>query len=216
MASVSIFETNLFDLSDPNFFPWAFIFIAIGPFTWNIIARLEYKTRFFSNLPFFRGNRVVANYVLAFYILGIGFYRDYCFTRALSTQPRVTELLLEVNNVPLFYYLGALCVAVGQVLVLTSFYKLGFLGTFLGDYFGQLKDAPVTGFPFSEIVSNPMYMGATLTFGGSALMSASASGLVLTLWVYIVYRAALAFEEPFTGHIYRERDRARAAQAKKK
>jgi hypothetical protein len=30
-----------------------------------------------------------------------------------------------------------------------------------------------------------MYMGATLSFGGSALMAGSAAGLLLTVWVYI-------------------------------
>jgi hypothetical protein len=87
--AVSLLETNLFDFKDPNFFPWAFVFVAMGPFTWNIIARLEFHTHFLSKLF---GSRLVANYVLAFYILGIGFYRDYCFTAAVASQPRVLEL----------------------------------------------------------------------------------------------------------------------------
>jgi phosphatidylethanolamine N-methyltransferase len=103
------------------------------------------------------------------------------------------------------------CIALGQVFVLTSFYKLGFLGTFLADYFGFLKDAPVSGFPYSEYMSNPMYMGATLSFFGNALMGASPAGLALTLWVYVVYRVALALEETFTNWIYAERERTRRA-----
>ena len=124
----------------------------------------------------------------------------------MTTQPKVLEL--SANWV---YYLGAACIAVGQVYVLTSFWKLGFLGTFLADYFGFLKDAPCSGFPFSQYVSNPMYMGATLSFAGSALMASSAAGLILTLWVYVVYRIALALEETFTNYIYAQRELARAA-----
>jgi phosphatidylethanolamine N-methyltransferase len=111
---------------------------------------------------------------------------------------------------------GVGCIALGQVFVLTSFYKLGFLGTFLADYFGFLKDEPVTGFPYSQYMSNPMYMGATLSFLGNALMGASPAGIVLTLWVYIVYRVALALEETFTNWIYAERERTRGSGKVKK
>ena len=208
-VTVSIYDCSLVDLQDFNFWPWAFIAILAGPLTWNIIARFEYKTRFLSNL--FGGNRLVANYVLAFYILGVGFYRDYAFGVAIASQPKLAELSSDF-----FYYLGAACIGFGQLFVLTSFYKLGFLGTFLADYFGFLKDAPCSGFPFTQYMSNPMYMGATLSFGGSAIMAASPAGLVLTLWVYIVYRFALALEETFTNYIYAERERLRQKGKKKK
>jgi phosphatidylethanolamine N-methyltransferase len=107
-STVSLFETNLFDLTDSNFFPWAFIFIAAGPFTWNIIARVEFHTHFLSKIF---GSRLTANYVLAFYILAIGFYRDYCFTAAIASQPRVAELSSDA-----VWYIGAACIAIGQVL----------------------------------------------------------------------------------------------------
>ena len=207
-TTVSIFATNLFALDDSNFFPWAFVAIALGPFTWNIIARLEYRTHFLSRI--FGGNRLVANYVLAFYILAVGFYRDYAFTAAVSSQPKV----LELSSVAV-YAAGVGCMLVGQVLVLSSFYKLGFLGTFLADYFGFLKDAPCSGFPFN-VMSNPMYMGATLTFFGTALCGASAAGLVLTVWVYIVYRCALELEERFTNFVYAQREAERSAASSSK
>ncbi len=130
-AVVSLFQTNLFDFADPNFFPLGFIFIALGPLTWNIIARIEFRTHFLSKLF---GSRLVANYALAFYILAIGFYRDYRFTAAIGSQPKLLELDCEA-----VWWAGVACIALGQVFVLTSFYKLGFLGTFLADYFGFLK-----------------------------------------------------------------------------
>ena len=200
----------------------------------------------------FGGNRLVANYALAFYILAVGFYRDYAFGLAVTSQPKVLEL-----STPQVYWFGVLCIAVGQVYVLASFYQLGFLGTFLADYFGFLKvntrrcpqnlfqkltapffrvrksilheiissssspllilslDEPCSGFPFSVYVSNPMYMGATLSFFGSALIGGSASGIVLTAWVYLVYRCALALEETFTNYIYAQRELERAKKTKK-
>lgn len=54
------------------------------------------------------------------------------------------------------------------------------------------------------------------SFGGIALMKQSVAGLLLTLQVYIVYRIALAFEEPFTNYIYSERARKQSGKAKKK
>ena len=74
------------------------------------------------------GSKKIANYILAFYIVGIGFYRDYCFHAAIETQP----VLAEIVENPIFLYVSYALIAVGQTFVLTSFYKLGFLGTFLG------------------------------------------------------------------------------------
>ena len=89
----------------------------------------------------------------------------------------------------------------GQVFVLSSFYKLGVTGTFLGDYCGILMDAPVTSFPFN-VLANPMYVGSTLSFLALALFYGSPVGVLLAAEVYLVYRIALIFEESFTKLIY--------------
>jgi methylene-fatty-acyl-phospholipid synthase len=94
----------------------------------------------------------------------------------------------------------------GQILVLLSFYKLGITGTFLGDYCGILMDAPVTTFPFN-ILNNPMYIGSTLSFLALALYYLSPIGFFLTIEIYIVYRIALLFEEPYTKRIYEEKNK---------
>lgn len=156
----------------------------------------------------FGGSRRIGCYALALYIIAIGLYRDYSFHHALASQPHIIEF--QSINV---YYGGVALLAIGQLFVLTSFYRLGFIGTFLGDYFGFLMDAPVTGFPFN-ILSNPMYIGATMSFAGHALMQASASGLLYTVWVYAIYRAALELEEPFTHYIYAQREKKRTAGKK--
>jgi len=92
----------------------------------------------------------------------------------------------------------------GQLFVLSSTWALGITGTFLGDYFGILMDHRVEGFPFN-ILRDPMYVGSTMCFGGIALWYESPAGLMLTLYVYIVYLIALRYEGPFTDAIYSNR-----------
>lgn len=87
---------------------------------------------------------------------------------------------------------------------------MGITGTFLGDYFGILMDSMVTGFPFNVTVA-PMYHGSTCSFLGTAILYGKPAGILLTLWVYIVYQIALSYENPFTAGIYAKRDRERAA-----
>jgi len=99
------------------------------------------------------------------------------------------------------------------VLVLTSMYALGVTGTYLGDYFGILMDAPVTTFPFN-VSAAPMYHGSTLSFLATAIWKGKPAGLVLTAVVAVAYSVARRWEDPFTGMIYERRDRARAAGKK--
>jgi phosphatidylethanolamine N-methyltransferase len=93
-------------------------------------------------------------------------------------------------------------------------YALGITGTYLGDYFGILMDEMVTGFPFN-MCSAPMYYGSTMSFAGSALWFGKPAGLVLTALVFGVYKAALTFEDPFTGGIYAAREKEQRVEGKK-
>lgn len=112
-------------------------------------------------------------------------------------------------------YLAYALLAVGNTLVLTSYYALGMTGTFLGDYFGILMDEPVTGFPFN-VTSAPMYWGSTMSFLGTALLYGKPAGLLVTVEVFLVYWVALRFEDPFTSEIYKKRDREQKAGKKVK
>lgn len=94
----------------------------------------------------------------------------------------------------------------GQVFVLTSTYALGITGTFLGDYFGILMDDRVEGFPFN-VLRDPMYVGSTLCFAATAFWYERPAGLLITLYVYIVYLIALRYEGPFTDMIYSNRSK---------
>ncbi len=147
----------------------------------------------------------MANYALAATIFSIGIVRDWLYKTALFEQPS-HALLQNVYAQAAAYAL----LAAGNILVVTSTWKLGIQGTFLGDYFGFLKEEMVTGFPFS-VTGAPMYWGSTMSFLGTALLFAKPAGLLLTGLVYVVYTVALWFEDPFTAGIYAKRDRERAA-----
>lgn len=87
-------------------------------------------------------------------------------------------------------------------------YALGVTGTYLGDYFGILMDAPVTTFPFN-VSDAPMYHGSTLSFLATALWRGKPAGVVLTGVVAGAYAVARRWEDPFTGMIYAKREEER-------
>lgn len=93
-------------------------------------------------------------------------------------------------------------------------YALGVTGTYLGDYFGILMDAKVTGFPFN-VSEAPMYHGSTLSFLATALWYGKPAGILLTGFVAVAYSIARRWEDPFTGMIYAKRDEERKKGGKK-
>lgn len=113
------------------------------------------------------------------------------------SHPLLEEPLAKFAAVPLF--------ATGNVLVLTSMWALGVTGTYLGDYFGILMDAPVTSFPFN-VTDAPMYHGSTLSFLATALWRGKPAGVALTALVAVAYAIARTYEDPFTGMIYQKRE----------
>jgi methylene-fatty-acyl-phospholipid synthase len=168
--------------------------IAFNPIFWNIVARAEYNTHFLTKIT---GGARNGCYLLAFTIFSLGIYRDYVYHAALEAQPTFQPFV----NSQLIKGLAIASFGFGNVLVLSSMYALGVTGTYLGDYFGILMDDRVTGFPFN-INDNPMYNGSTLCFLGTALWYAKPTGIVVSALVFIMYRIALFFEEPFTAKIY--------------
>ncbi|GBE87015.1 Phosphatidyl-N-methylethanolamine N-methyltransferase [Sparassis crispa] len=186
---------------------WISVFsIAFNPTAWNIVARSEYRNKTITRL--FGGNTRLGCYFLAILIFTFGIVRDSLYQKALEDQPR-QSLLPEPYNV---LVPGALFI-VGQTFVLTSTWALGITGTFLGDYFGILMDSRVDGFPFN-VLRDPMYVGSTMCFAAGALWYERPAGLLITLYVYVVYLIALRFEGPFTDMIYA--NHAATASASKK
>ncbi|XP_042197189.1 phosphatidylethanolamine N-methyltransferase [Callorhinchus milii] len=176
----------------------AILAIAFNPLFWNLVARWEYRTRSLSRLF---SSSVTACCCLAAVILLLNMYRSHSFAEAMKIQPKLEAL----DNAGAFY-VGLGFLLLGTVFVISSFFALGFFGTFLGDYFGILMEAKVTAFPFN-IMENPMYWGSTLNYFGWALMHASPAGLVLTVWVAAVYKIAIMIEGPFTEEIYRQKEK---------
>ena len=110
------------------------------------------------------------------------------YERALKDQP--TQKILPE---PLDTLVPAVLFLLGQTFVVTSTWALGVTGTFLGDYFGILMDHRVEGFPFN-VLRDPMYVGSTMCFAAGALWYEKPAGLLVTVYVYIVYIIALKFE----------------------
>ncbi len=163
----------------------------------------EYHNKLLTNL--FGGQSRTACYALAATIFSLGMVRDFLYKQAISEQPTHPLLLTPYSQAAAWTLF-----ITGNILVVTSTLRLGITGTFLGDYFGILMDSMVTGFPFN-VTGAPMYWGSTMSFLGTALYYGKPAGILLTIWVYIVYVVALRFEDPFTSGIYAKRERERAA-----
>ncbi|KAF1968378.1 phosphatidylethanolamine N-methyltransferase [Bimuria novae-zelandiae CBS 107.79] len=175
--------------------------IVFNPTFWNVAAQSEYYNKTITKL--FGGNPRAGCYALAVTIFSLGILRDFLYEKALAAQPAHPTLLnplIHLSALPLF--------ATGSTLVLTSMWALGVTGTYLGDYFGILMDAPVTSFPFN-VSSAPMYHGSTLSFLATALWKGKPAGLLLTGLVAVAYSVARRWEDPFTEMIYRKRDEER-------
>lgn len=177
---------------------FALVLILFNPIFWNIVARLEHKTHFLTKLA---GGAYRGCYILAAIIFSLGIYRDHVYHDALLQQPTYEPLVES----PIVKALAILSFGVGNVFVLTSMWALGVTGTYLGDYFGILMKERVTSFPFN-VNDNPMYNGSTLCFLGTALWYGKPTGLAVTAFVFVMYKIALLFEEPYTAKIYAHRD----------
>ncbi|KAJ5297963.1 hypothetical protein PENANT_c012G08547 [Penicillium antarcticum] len=177
---------------------WSVASIFFNPIFWNVVARTEHRNHFLTRIF---GGAYNGCYVLAVTIFSLGIYRDHLYQLALQDQPFYAPVYQPV--------IGGILFAIGSVLVLSSMWALGVTGTYLGDYFGILMDAPVTGFPFN-VTGSPMYWGSTLNFLGVALYHGKVAGILLTAQVFVVYWFALGWEDPFTAEIYAKRERERA------
>ncbi|SDA02943.1 BZ3500_MvSof-1268-A1-R1_Chr11-1g03229 [Microbotryum saponariae] len=197
---------HLIKLDEPSL--WiATASIIFNPLFWNIVARQEHKNKILTKLAF--GKPYLGCYALALTIFSLGILRDHLYATALSQQPK--WYLLHYTEVKI---VAALAFLSGGVLVASSMWALGVTGTYLGDYFGILMDEKVESFPFN-VTDNPMYYGSTLSFLGTALWYESFAGLLLTALVFVEYKIALTYEEPFTGAIYAAREAARSRKGSK-
>ncbi|XP_025776141.1 phosphatidylethanolamine N-methyltransferase [Puma concolor] len=110
------------DPSDPCFVA-AILTITFNPLFWNVVARWEQRTRKLSKV--FR-SPYLACYSLGAAILLLNVLRSHCFTQAMLSQPKMESL----DN-PTAYRVGLALLGIGSTFVLSSFFALGFTGTFL-------------------------------------------------------------------------------------
>lgn len=184
------------DINDKNL-QNTLILIAFNPIFWNVVARLEYYTKFLTKLA---GGAKKGCYMLAVIIFSLGILRDMVFHKALDAQPVTPALDQEYLKTA-----GYVLIGIGQLLVCSAFYQLGITGTYLGDYFGILMSKRITSFPFS-VSSNPMYLGSTMSFLGYSLLEGKFAGILISCFVNMMYSVAIFFEDPFTTKIYAEKD----------
>ena len=189
---------DLINVQDPLFLKALGVVVA-APAIWNTVARNEYRRHTLRKLT---GSPQGATYVMALWIFFFSIYRDFVVVEQLiPSQPQASFLDNDAVRA-----VATLLVAAGQVLVLSSMWRLGLAGTYLGDYAGWFVfTEPVTAFPFS-VCSAPMYWGSSLSFLGTSLWKASPAGVVLSVFIFAVYEVATRFfEDPFTSMIYKKR-----------
>ncbi|PVU87128.1 hypothetical protein BB559_006200 [Furculomyces boomerangus] len=194
----------MFIVTKPSFLICLFT-IAFNPIFWNVVARLEYRKKTLTKLF---GSPRKGCYALGVTIFFLGILRDYLFKLAIADQQKMFETTPFVLKV-----LSALLLVAGNTLVLSSMYKLGFTGTYLGDYFGILMDDMVTSFPFN-ITDHPMYIGSAMSFFGVAFYYSSPAGFVLSMFVILSYSKASEHEHEFTTMIYKNAKEAKTSKKK--
>ncbi|KAJ6546919.1 phospholipid methyltransferase-domain-containing protein [Mycena capillaripes] len=185
-AIVDPFQTSLYV---------CLIAVTACPSGWTLIARNEYNNRTLTKLI---GARVACS-ILGGVVFVAGLLRDVLYRAALHDQPQY-PLPYAIQTILAWIIFGT-----GNFLVAATFVRLGFWGTFYGDYFGILKENRVTSFPFN-VLQDPMYLGAKLCFVGAALWYERPAGLLVALYVHLTYAVLVRFEGPFTKMIYANRD----------
>ncbi|KAJ3306851.1 Phosphatidyl-N-methylethanolamine N-methyltransferase [Kappamyces sp. JEL0829] len=201
----SVVAFHAIDFSKSSLWISAFS-ILFSPLYWNVVARNEYRNKTWRSVF---GTKELACSVFSASVFTLGLVRDYVYTLAILDQPHGPEAfpLMACPEMVAFSYV---ITTIGAMFVFFSMKGLGIHGTYLGDYFGILKTERITDFPFN-VVENPMYIGSTMCFLGTAVWHCSPTGIILSVWVFVTYMFfAVLFEEGFTNMIY-----SNAAKAKK-
>lgn len=125
------------------------------------------------------------------FIFSIGLSRDNLFRYVVEKNPKYQG---ELAQSQLITFIAYTFLFIGVILVTSSTYKLGIIGTFQGDSFGILLPEIITGFPYN-ICSAPMYVGSTINFISFSILNRSIIGIVLSLIVALVYILGAHYEE---------------------
>ena len=123
-------------------------------------------------------------------MFSLGLSRDFLYKKVCETSKKY-EPLLDNRLITAFSYL---ILIMGVILVFTSTFKVGIIGTFNGDAYGFLMPELITSFPYN-ILSSPMYFGGTLNFLYCAVLNRSITGIVLTSLAGVAYYIGSIYEE---------------------
>lgn len=185
-------KTNDYD------FMWSAFMIIICPITWNLVARWEFHTKIFTRMA--GDNRLAAD-IFAHVLIEMGILRNYLYSRALQNLPQF-DIQTESTRYALTL-LAYVFITYGLFLDFMSFYRLGIHGIYYADYFGILMSEKVTAFPYN-FLDNPLYVGSTFLFFGTALLYKSFYGILLSCLAVFMYFLASKLENPMTELIYSE------------
>ncbi|KAF9117743.1 hypothetical protein BGW39_001845 [Mortierella sp. 14UC] len=199
------FEVTLARITGPEFieFMWekintapcqvAILAMILHVANYNVTARLEYNTRAFTKVI---GKNAI--YFYAVYLILSALVRDHFIH--LAVAPDAGSLILLPASIATV--LGAICFVSGALLNLWTLKSLGIKGMYNGDSFGFLFDAPVEDGPY-KYMSDPQYVGTTLSLVGTAIYYQSVIGYVLAIDMYIIFWiSVMFFEGPHMRRIY--------------
>lgn len=148
------------DVSKPSF-ALAIIATILPPLVWNIIGPLEYYTHAISSIV---RKPIIGVYLSAIIVATLSVFRSAMFTIAMREQPQWNEL-----NDPVIHAVFGVIFVMGLTFFIGAYYRLQITGTYLGDYFGILREERITSFPFS-VLDNPMYDGSSIFHFAEAVL----------------------------------------------
>ena len=181
------------DIKSPWFW-FAFVHIIWNVLYWNVTSRLEYFFGFFSK---FWKNKKTAVVIHGTIIFINCVSRSFIYKYVVEQGPKLMSLF-QYDWITIF---GYLLYSFGILLVVSSTYQLGVIGTYNGDAYGFLLPGIIKDFPFNYF-NAPMYLGSTINFFAHAIIYRSLNGFLLSILVAIVYFIGTHFEDNLTKKIY--------------
>ncbi|KAI9001710.1 phospholipid methyltransferase-domain-containing protein [Gaertneriomyces semiglobifer] len=179
-------------------FPYPIAYVAAAAIVlhvanYNLTARLEHSTRIFTKI--FRSSAI---YLYAVYLIVSALVRDHYVMQAVESSTN-SYILFTKHDATL---IGNGLITFGILLNIWVVKSLGIKGTYNGDSFGYLMDAPVTGGPF-RFFNDPQYVGTTAALLGYAVKHQSIVGYALTAVLWVVFSLSVKlFEGPHMNRIY--------------
>jgi phosphatidylethanolamine N-methyltransferase len=181
MDTVVEFVSTNIDLKEKNFLE-AVALTMVSMVSLSLLPHLQYKYKLFSRVT--NGDMDRAADFLALLLIHIGTFKNYAFFESLFTNHRF--------SVEQWYYfslfpIGCVSIALGALLVVLSFKKLGLRGMYFGDHFGFFFSKRIDGFPYN-FSRSPQYLGTNMIYLGLSLMTRSLSGMLLTIFIVCMYK----------------------------